>query len=40
MYKDFPHREDKMKTMHNIQEATIVEDMGRDIPRIYAALED
>jgi predicted aspartyl protease len=30
----------KMKTMHNIQEATTVEDMGRNIPRIYAALED
>jgi predicted aspartyl protease len=29
-----------MKTMHNIQEATIVEDMGRNIPRIYAVLED
>jgi hypothetical protein len=36
MYKDFLHRENKMKTMHNIQEATTVEDMGR----IYAALED
>jgi hypothetical protein len=40
MYKDFPHRGDKMNTMHNIQEATTVEDMGRSIPRIYAALED
>ena len=40
MYKDCPHREDKMKTIHNIQEATIVEDMGRSIPRIYATLED
>jgi hypothetical protein len=36
MYKDFPHRKDKVKTMHNIQEATTVEDMGR----IYASLED
>jgi hypothetical protein len=40
MYKDFPHKEDKMKIMHNIQEATIVEDMGRIISRIYASLED
>jgi hypothetical protein len=39
LYKDFPHRGDKMKTMHNIQEASIVEDMGISIPRIYAALE-
>jgi hypothetical protein len=36
LYKDFPHRKDKMKTMHNIQEATTIEDMGR----IYATLED
>jgi hypothetical protein len=40
MYKYFPHREDKMRTLHNIQEATIVEDMGINIPRIYASLED
>jgi hypothetical protein len=40
MYKYFPHREDKMRTLHNIQEATTVEDMGKNIPRIYAALED
>jgi hypothetical protein len=26
--------------MHNIQEVTIVEDMGKSIPIIYAALED
>jgi hypothetical protein len=36
LYKDFPHRKDRVKTMHNIQEATTVEDMGR----IYAALDD
>jgi hypothetical protein len=36
MYKDFPHRKDRVKTVHNIQEATIVKDMGR----IYAALDD
>jgi hypothetical protein len=36
LYKDFLHRGDKTKTMHNIQEATIVEDMGR----IYTTLED
>jgi hypothetical protein len=35
MYKDFPHK-DRVKNVHNIQEATIVEDMGR----IYAALND
>jgi hypothetical protein len=36
LYKDCPHRNDRVKTMHNIQEATTVEDMGR----IYAALND
>jgi hypothetical protein len=36
LYKDFPHRKDIMKTMHNLQEATTVEDMGR----IYAYLDD
>jgi predicted aspartyl protease len=36
MYKDCPHRKDKVKNVNNIQEATIVEDMGR----IYAALND
>jgi hypothetical protein len=40
MYKDFPHKQDKMRTLHNIQEDTTMEDMGRNIPRIYASLED
>jgi hypothetical protein len=36
LYKDFPHIKDRVKTMHNVQEATTVEDMER----IYAALDD
>jgi len=36
----FPSQRRQMNTMHNIQEASIVEYMGRSIPRIYAALED
>jgi hypothetical protein len=36
LYKDFPHRKDRVKTVHNIQEATTVKDMGR----IYAYLDD
>jgi hypothetical protein len=36
LYKDCPHRKDRVKTMQNIQEATTVKDMGR----IYAALND
>jgi hypothetical protein len=36
LYKDCPHRKERVKTMHNIQEDTTVEDMGR----IYADLND
>jgi hypothetical protein len=36
MYKDCPHGKDRVKTVHNIQEATIVKDMGI----IYAYLVD
>jgi hypothetical protein len=36
MYKDFPHKKYKVKNLHNIQEATTVEYMGR----IYASLND
>jgi hypothetical protein len=40
LYRDFPHKEDKMRIVHNLQEATTVEYVGRNIPRIYASLED
>jgi hypothetical protein len=40
MYKDFPHREDEMRTLHNILEAATMEDTGKNIPRMYASLED
>jgi hypothetical protein len=36
LYKDFPHRKDRVKTVNTIQEATIVEDMGR----MYEYLND
>jgi hypothetical protein len=36
LYKDFPHRKDKVKTTHNIQEDTTIEYVGR----IYASLDD
>jgi hypothetical protein len=35
-YKDCQHKKDRVKTVHNIQEATTVKDMGR----IYAYLDD
>jgi hypothetical protein len=40
MYKDFPHKGDNMRTVHHIQEAGIVEYMGRSMPRIYVALDN
>jgi hypothetical protein len=36
LYKDFPHRKDRVKIVHNIQDTTINKDMGR----IYATLDD
>jgi hypothetical protein len=40
MYKDFPHRGEKGRTVHNVQQDETVEDMGRNMPRIYAALDN
>jgi hypothetical protein len=39
VYKNLPHKEEKIISLHNIQEANIVEDMCRNIPRIYVAIE-
>jgi hypothetical protein len=36
LHKDFPHRKDRVNTVHNIQEDKILKDMGR----IYAFLDD
>jgi hypothetical protein len=40
MYKYCPHRGDKMKTMHNIQQEETLEGVGRSMPRIYATLDN
>jgi hypothetical protein len=40
MFRDFPHISDKMRVVHNVQQAKIVEYMGRGVPRIYASLEN
>jgi len=40
MYRDCPHIGEKVRTVHNVQQAEIVEDMGRNVPRIYAALDN
>jgi hypothetical protein len=39
-YRDCPHRKDKVRTIHNVQQAETVEDMGSMMPRIYVALEN
>jgi hypothetical protein len=39
-YKDFPHRNDKVRAVHNVQQAKRVEEMGIRMPRIYAALDN
>jgi hypothetical protein len=40
MYRDCPHRGEKVRTVHNVQQAETVEDMGINVPRIYAALDN
>jgi hypothetical protein len=37
---DFPQRGDKSRTTHNVQQAVKVEDMGKNVPRIYVALDN
>jgi hypothetical protein len=36
----FPHKGERMRIVHNIQEDDTIEDMGRSMPRIYAALDN
>jgi hypothetical protein len=39
-YRDCPHKIGKVRVFHNVQQAEMVEDMGRRVPRIYEALEN
>jgi hypothetical protein len=39
-YRVCPHKNGKVRAIHNVQEDEIVEDMGSRIPRIYAALDN
>jgi hypothetical protein len=38
--RDFPNRGGKVKIAYNVQQVEIVEDMGKSVPRIYAALDN
>ena len=40
MYRDFLQRGEKERTMHNVQQVVTVEDMGRNVPRIYGTLDN
>jgi hypothetical protein len=40
MYIDFPHRGEKVKNVHNVQQANTVEYIGRNVPRIYTTLDN
>jgi hypothetical protein len=40
MYRYFPHRGEKVRIVHNVQQTEIMEDMGRNVPKIYAALDN
>jgi hypothetical protein len=40
MCRDYPQRGDKVRTAYSVQQAVIVEDLGRNVPRIYTALDN
>jgi hypothetical protein len=40
MYRYCPRRREKVRIVHNVQQFDIVEDMGRNVPRIYASLDN
>jgi hypothetical protein len=40
MYRDCPHKGEKVRTIHNVQHAETMEDMGINVPRIYEALDN
>jgi len=40
MRRDCPHQKDNSKRLNNIGESITVEDMARETPRIYSALDD
>jgi hypothetical protein len=40
MYRYFPQRGEKVMIANNVQQVVTVEDMGINVPRIYAALDN
>jgi hypothetical protein len=39
-FRDCPHRGEKGRTFYNVQQDEIVEEMGINVPRIYAAMDN
>jgi hypothetical protein len=39
-YRDCPHRKDKVRDFHNVQQDETVEEIGRRVPRIYVAMDN
>ncbi len=40
MYRDCPHKGERVNIVHNVQHDDTIEDMGRIIPRIYVSLDN
>jgi hypothetical protein len=38
-FRDCPHRGEKGRIVHNVQQVETVRNMGRNVPRIYASLD-
>jgi hypothetical protein len=40
MFRYCPHKGEKVRIVHNVKQTEMVEEMGRNVPRIYAALDN
>jgi hypothetical protein len=40
MYIYFPHRSEKVGNVHNVHKFEKLEDMGKNVPKIYATLDN
>jgi hypothetical protein len=40
VFRDCPHRGENVRIVHNVQQFKTMEDMGINVPRIYAALDN
>jgi hypothetical protein len=39
MFRDCPQTGEKVRFVHNVQQVETMEDMGRNVPRIYTSLD-